>query len=88
MEANLFSLVPEDDSSLVFAWGMEVIDGDHTDAVLLRRDPVSGRSMIAQHGSAEAALRRWTRLVPLRLVWEFENDEFDVVPATSATESR
>ncbi|MEV0677076.1 hypothetical protein AB0I60_11190 [Actinosynnema sp. NPDC050436] len=82
MEANLFSLVPESDPSLVFAWGMEIEDDDHTEAVLYRRDPATGRSLVAQHTCAEAARRRWGLLVPLRLVWEFEDSVFPVTGAT------
>ncbi|WP_246018615.1 hypothetical protein [Saccharothrix australiensis] len=79
MEANLFSLVSEADHTRVFAWGMEVVEDDRTTAVVYRRDPVTGRSLVGQHGSAEAALRRWGARLPLALVWEFENDVF---PAT------
>ncbi|MEU4801408.1 hypothetical protein [Actinosynnema sp. NPDC023587] len=84
MEANLFSLVPASDPTLVFAWGMEIVDDDRTEAVLYRRDPGTGRGMVARHTSAEAALHRWGRLVPLRLVWEFEDDT--AFQATGAAE--
>ncbi|MEU6154786.1 hypothetical protein ABZ816_32820 [Actinosynnema sp. NPDC047251] len=87
MEANLFSLVSESDPSLVYAWGMEIVDDDRTDTVLYRRDPATGRSLVAQHSSAEAALRRWGRRLPLRLVWDFEEQEHDAVfHVTGATE--
>lgn len=78
MEANLFSLVSQADPSRVFAWGMEVLDDDRTAAVIYRRDPDTGRSLVGRHDSAEAALRRWGRRVPLRLVWEFDGDLGDL----------
>ncbi|WP_433267066.1 hypothetical protein ACQPZF_00475 [Actinosynnema sp. CS-041913] len=75
MEANLFSLVSEADPTLVFAWGMEIVDDERSAAVIYRRDPATGRGFVGQHDSAEAALRRWGRRVPLLLVWEFEGDD-------------
>ncbi|MBB5958798.1 hypothetical protein FHS29_005407 [Saccharothrix tamanrassetensis] len=75
MEANLFSLVSEADPTRIFAWGMEIMDDERTSAVVYRRDPDTGRGFVGQHESAEAALRRWGRRVPLLLVWEFDSDD-------------
>jgi hypothetical protein len=65
MEANLFSLVDPTDSTRIFAWGMEVVEDDSTNAIVYRRDPDSGRTFIGQHSSAESALHRYGRRVPL-----------------------
>ncbi|WP_367133707.1 hypothetical protein [Saccharothrix sp. HUAS TT1] len=73
MEANLFSLVDATDRNRIFAWGMEVIEGDATSAIVYRRDPDTGRTFIGQHASAESALGRYGRRVPLALVWEYED---------------
>ncbi|MDQ2583143.1 hypothetical protein [Saccharothrix yanglingensis] len=75
MEANLFSLVDAADSTRIFAWGMEIMEEDTTTAVVYRRDPVTGRTMLGQHRSAESALARYGRRVPLVLVWEFDEEE-------------
>ncbi|MEU4739250.1 hypothetical protein AB0G02_02145 [Actinosynnema sp. NPDC023658] len=73
MEANLFSLVDATDRTRVFAWGMEIMEEDTTNAIVYRRDPDTGRTFIGQHTSAESALGRYGRRVPLALVWEFED---------------
>ena len=73
MEANLFSLVDATDRNRIFAWGMEIVDEDRSDAVVYRRDPETGRTFIGQHSSAESALNRYSRRVPLALVWEYEH---------------
>ncbi|MFD1147809.1 hypothetical protein [Saccharothrix hoggarensis] len=75
MEANLFSLVDATDRTRIFAWGMEIIEEERTDAIVYRRDPDTGRIFIGQHASAESALHRYGRRVPLELVWEFEGSE-------------
>jgi hypothetical protein len=72
VEANLFSLVDATDRNRIFAWGMEVLDGNRSDAVVYRRDPETGKTFIGQHSSAESALNRYGRRVPLALVWEYE----------------
>ncbi len=73
MEANLFSLVDATDHDRIFAWGMEIIDGETTDAIVYRRDPDTGRTFIGQHASAESALNRYGRRIPLALVWDYED---------------
>lgn len=74
MEANLFTLVNPSDHDQIFAFGMEIAEEDSTTAVVYRRDPVSGRSMLGQHRSAESALARYGRRIPLALVWEDDED--------------
>lgn len=75
MEANLFSLVDPTDRTRIFAWGMEITEDERTDAVVYRRDPDNGRTFIGQHTSAESALRRYGKRIPLALVWEYEEDD-------------
>lgn len=70
MYARMFTLVNAEDDTQIFAWGLEIIDYDHTEAIIYRRDPVTGGASFGQHVSAEAALKRWTRLTPMALVWE------------------
>ncbi|XVS64568.1 hypothetical protein ACQPYE_00455 [Actinosynnema sp. CA-299493] len=77
MEANLFSLVDATDRSRIFAWGMEVVDEDRSDAIVYRRDPETGRTFIGQHTSADSALARYGRRVPLALVWEYEEADHE-----------
>ena len=72
VEANLFSLVDATDRRRIFAWGMEIVDEDRSDAVVYRRDPETGKTFIGQHTSAESALKRYGRRIPLALVWEYE----------------
>lgn len=74
VEANLFSLVDPTDHNRVFAWGMEIIEEETTNAIVYRRDPDTGKTLIGQHSSAESALSRYGRRVPLALVWDFEDD--------------
>ncbi|GAA3860832.1 hypothetical protein GCM10022243_28750 [Saccharothrix violaceirubra] len=89
MDASLFSLVSEDAPSLVFAWGMEIIDEDGTKAIIYRPATRTERSLIGKHDSAEAALRRWRRHFPLKLVWDYEDvdlpDEADESEESSET---
>lgn len=81
MEANLFSLVDATDRTRIFAWGMEILDDERSDAIVYRRDPETGRTFIGQHASAESALNRYGRRIPLALVWEYEDDEDEDVTA-------
>ncbi|WP_162470764.1 hypothetical protein [Saccharothrix deserti] len=81
MEANLFSLVDQTDRNRIFAWGMEVIEEETTNAITYRRDPDTGKTFIGQHASAESALNRYGRRVPLALVWDYEDRDFEDQPA-------
>jgi hypothetical protein len=83
VEANLFSLVDASDRTRIFAWGMEIMEEETTSAIVYRRDPDTGRTFIGQHASAESALDRYGRRVPLALVWEFEELVDDVERLTS-----
>jgi hypothetical protein len=69
MDARMFTLVSESDARQIFAWGMEIIDGDQVEAVIYRRDP-HGRAMFGLHANADAARARFGRSVPLRVHWE------------------
>ncbi|MEU4442519.1 hypothetical protein AB0K14_01515 [Actinosynnema sp. NPDC050801] len=77
MEANLFSLVDATDRNRIFAWGMEIIEDETTDAIVYRRDPDTGRTFIGRHASAESALKRYGRRIPLALAWEYEEPEHE-----------
>lgn len=78
MEANLFSLVDPTDRSRIFAWGMEILEEERTEAVVYRRDPDTDRTFIGRHTSAESALKRYGKLLPLALAWDYEDEEDDV----------
>jgi hypothetical protein len=71
MEARLFTLVNAEDSSQVFAVGMEIEDEEQREAVIYRRED-NGHSMIGKHTSAESALQRFNTLAPMDLVWAEE----------------
>lgn len=71
MEARLFTLVNAEDSSQVFAVGMEIDTDDDREAVIYRRED-DGHSMIGKHTSAESALQRFNLLAPMDLVWADE----------------
>ena len=73
MDAKLFTLVSADDPNKVFAWGMEIDSTEETVAVLYRRG--AGRYSTGLHPSAEAALRLWSRIAPMQLLWEPTADE-------------
>jgi hypothetical protein len=73
VEANLFSLVDATDRTRIFAWGMEILEDERTDAIVYRRDPDTGKTFIGHHTSAESALDRYGRRIPLALVWEYED---------------
>lgn len=75
MEANLFSLVSATNPHQVFAYGMEILQDTRTDVIVYRRDPDTGKTMIGRHPSAEAALRRYGKRVPLALRWECDEDD-------------
>ncbi|MFC4855382.1 hypothetical protein [Actinophytocola glycyrrhizae] len=70
MYGRLFTLVDSADHDLIFAWGMEIVGAGEREAVIYRRDPVTRRTTHAVHGSAAAALARYTaRPEPMALVW-------------------
>lgn len=71
MEARLFTLVNAEDSSQVFAVGMEIDNDDQREAVVYRRED-TGKSMIGTHTSAESALQRYNTLAPMDLIWAEE----------------
>jgi len=71
MEARLFTLVNAEDSSEVFAVGMEIANEDQLEAVVYRRED-NGHSMIGKHTSAESALERYNTLAPMDLIWAEE----------------
>jgi hypothetical protein len=75
MEATLFALVT--DEATLFAFGMEIVDGDHTEAVVYRRDPETRKTMFGIHDSAERAKRHYSRMVPVDVLWapdDWENE--------------
>lgn len=71
MDARLFTLVNAEDSSEVFAVGMEIADEDQLEAVVYRREG-NGHSMIGTHTSAASALERYNTLAPMDLIWAEE----------------
>ncbi len=71
----MFTLVSEKDDSQVFAWGMEIYDGDNVEAVIYRRAR-DRRAMFGVHASAEAAKNRFSLLyAPMVVNWEEDEDE-------------
>ncbi|MFD9733890.1 hypothetical protein [Umezawaea sp. NPDC059074] len=75
MEATLFALVT--DEAELFAFGMEITNGDHTEAVVYRRDPDTRKTMFGVHDSAERAKRHYSRMVPVDILWapdDWENE--------------
>jgi hypothetical protein len=71
MDARLFTLTSVDDERLIYAWGIEIVNGDDDiEAVVYRRDPQTRRTMFGIHTSAEAALTRYQHFHPLALTWE------------------
>jgi hypothetical protein len=70
----MFTLVSEKDENQVFAWGIEIYDGDNVEAVIYRRDRAR-RAMFGVHASAEAAKNRFSQLyAPMVVNWE---DDFE-----------
>jgi hypothetical protein len=71
MQARMFSLVSAADDTMVFAWGIEIIDEEMTEAIIYRRDrTIDAGYMFGTHRSAENALKRYSQLAPMRLIWE------------------
>ncbi|MET1076280.1 MAG: hypothetical protein ABWY11_26795 [Umezawaea sp.] len=75
MEASLFALVSVDDELAVFAYGMEIADGDKTDVVIYRRDPESRKTMFGLHESVARAVRFCSRHAQVKVLWL--EDELD-----------
>jgi hypothetical protein len=76
MYGQLFTLVhaadPDTDSgegTAIFAWGMQITTDTDQFAVIYRRDR-GGHSTFGVHGSADRACALYSRLVPLRVMWE------------------
>ena len=69
MTAAAFSLVSADDHDKVFAFGIDIDLPSGREAITFRRE-ADGRTVFGVHESAEAARLRFSRLVPLDLVWE------------------
>lgn len=76
MQGRLFTLISTADCDQIFAWCMEITDDDGSVAVVYRRDPGTGQTMHAVHESAESALARYSRVVPMVLVRMDFRDEF------------
>jgi hypothetical protein len=77
MEGRLFTLVSKKHEGKVFAWGMEITSPRETEAVIYRKNPVTKQTFFGVHTTADAALRRYSRIHELRLVWEDGYDEDD-----------
>jgi hypothetical protein len=75
MDAKLFTLVNTENESQIFAWGMEISDDTHTEAVLYRWDPRTGQSSTGLHRSAERARELWSRIAPMALRWEMTTED-------------
>ncbi len=77
MEAALFALVT--DEATLFAFGIEISDGDKTEVVVYRRDPDTRRTMFGVHDSVERAVRHYSRMVPVDVLWSPDDWENDLV---------
>jgi hypothetical protein len=75
MHASLFSLVTTEDPTIVFAWGMEIVDyvnGEERTKTILHIGPPNSSGTISTRVSAEKACARWSTIVPLDIVWDAE----------------
>lgn len=76
MHASLFSLVTTEDPSAVFAWGIEMVDylGDEEERrkTIVHLGGPNGPGTISTHDTAEKACARWSKVVPLDIVWDAE----------------
>jgi hypothetical protein len=77
-------LVAADNELAVFAYGIEIFDGDDTDVLVYRRDPDTKKTMYGQFNSVHRALKVYSRLMPLRLLWVNENEWDDELEELSA----
>ena len=77
MEATLFALVT--DEATLFAFGMQIVEGDETDVVVYRRDPETRKTMFGVHDSVERAVRHYSRMVPVDVLWAPDDWENEVV---------
>jgi hypothetical protein len=75
MDCLLFRLTTAEDEHQIFAWGMEITDNEKTEAVVYRRDPATKSPIFGVHSSAEAALTRYQRIIPMALHWEDDEDD-------------
>lgn len=69
MECRLFTLVPIEDDSEIFAWGMQLTDEAGSEAIVYRRDPVSQQYELGLHSSAENALTGYSLIEPMTIRW-------------------
>ncbi|OLF05815.1 hypothetical protein BLA60_34050 [Actinophytocola xinjiangensis] len=69
MTAIPFALVSAEDSSKIFAYGLDISLASRRDVITFRRDR-GGQTMFGVHSSAESALQRFSHITPLDLVWE------------------
>lgn len=69
MYAELFWLANPENEAEIYAYGIEISEGDDVEAVTFRRDPLSGQVQYGSHDSAKSALRLFGRLGPLTLCW-------------------
>lgn len=69
MTATPFSLVSAEDHDKVFAFGLDIELPSGREVITFRRE-ADGRTAFGIHESPEAARQRFSRLVPLDLVWE------------------
>jgi len=67
--ATPFALVSAEDSSKIFAYGLDISLDSGRDVITFRRDQ-GGQTMFGVHSSAESALLRFSHVTPLELVWE------------------
>lgn len=70
MQGRLFALVDAEDEDAVIGWGIEITETDQPEAVVFFREPDTRQISLGVHDSAEAALRCWTRVEPMALVWQ------------------
>ncbi|OLF09139.1 hypothetical protein BLA60_21440 [Actinophytocola xinjiangensis] len=86
MHASLFSLVTADDPTVVFGWGMEIVDhqdGDESRKTIVHIGSPKGQGTVSMHESAEHARNRWSMVVPVDIVWDAD-DWADAIRLTSA----
>ncbi|MEO6081485.1 MAG: hypothetical protein ABIQ18_00055 [Umezawaea sp.] len=77
MDAALFALVT--DEATLFAFGIEISDGDKTEVVVYRRDPETRKTMFGVHDSVERAVKHYSRMVPVDVLWSPDDWENDLV---------
>jgi hypothetical protein len=65
--AQLFCLTNADNSDEIFAYGIEISEDEIIEAVTYHRDPDTHRIVFGLHRSADSALARYGRMLPLAL---------------------